>query len=196
MKKFYLFVDTETGGLDPKENPVLELYAAVYDEFGERRDNFYATFDPYLPMNCKALAINNFFQRKGQPDNDAEVQNFIRWSSVVYQRYNPTLVGQNIKFDLDFIDSLMNFYGFQEWSKMWHHHSYDTCQMGFILREAGFITTDKLNLSSLAKAYGVENPSAHSAEADAETTATIFFKMIDQLKKMKALNDKPDSTQD
>jgi len=193
MKKFYLILDTETGGLNPKENPVLEIAATVYDEDGNSRDHYHATYDPYLPMDCKALAINNIMQRRNPCNNKDEIENFIRWSTVVYQRYNPTLVGQNLKFDLDFIDSFTEHYGYKGWSKMWNYHILDTSQIAFILREAGIIQTDKFNLVALAKVYGVENLAAHTAEADVNTTTSIFFKMLDQLKKIR--NDQRNNTQ-
>jgi DNA polymerase III alpha subunit (gram-positive type) len=185
MKRFYLIIDTETGGLSPKENPVLEIAAKIYDDDGEERDNFYSTYQPYRSVECKALAINNVLQRRKESDNLTEVTNLIKWSSVVYQRFNPTLVGQNLKFDLDFIDSLVEYYGFKGWSRIWNYHTLDTMHLAFILREAGVIQTEKFNLAALAKVYGVENSAAHTADADVDTTAAIFFKMLEQLKKMK-----------
>lgn len=187
--KHYLIVDTETGGLNPKENPVLELAASVYDEEGCAKEHFYACFEPYLPMDSKALAINSFYERWQRPDtpnhNQYEIEKLIRWSGSVFKKYNPTLVGQNLKFDLEFVDSLTEHYNIKGWSKMWSYHTLDTSQIAYVLREAGILETDRLNLAALSKVYGVQNPAAHTAAADVETTAKVFFSMMRDLKKIR-----------
>lgn len=183
--KFYLILDTETGGLNPKENPVLEFAGAIYDEHGAEKESLHLSFSPYLSVDCKALAINKYYSRDLKAgDNAYEIEKLIRWSTQAYNKYNPTLVGQNLKFDLEFMDALTSEYGFQGWSKMWNYHTLDTSQIAFILREAGILNTEKFNLASLAKAYGVENHDAHTALSDVKTTASIFFQMLNQIRQI------------
>jgi DNA polymerase III alpha subunit (gram-positive type) len=182
---YYLVLDTETGGLNPKENPVLEMAAGVYAEDGSEKDSLHLTFKPYLPMDCKALAINGYFSREsGEGNNEYEIQKLIRWSTQAQSKYQPILVGQNLKFDLEFMDSLTSYYGFSGWSKMWNYHTLDTSQIAFILKEAGILNTERFNLAALAKAYGVENKNAHTAMSDVKTTATIFFLMLKQIRQL------------
>lgn len=171
--KHYLILDTETGGLNSKENPVLELAASVYDEDGYvSKESFYACFEPYLSMDCKALAINGFYERRQKPEsqshNQSQIEKLVCWSGYVLKKYNPTLVGQNLKFDLDFVDSLTEHYNIKGWSKMWNYHTLDTSQIAYVLREAGVLETDRFNLAALSKAYGIQNPAAHTAAADVE----------------------------
>jgi ribonuclease T len=187
--KHYMILDTETGGLNPKENPVLEIAAAVYNEDAVAKEFFYASFEPYLPMDSKALAINGFYERWQKPDsanhNQYEIEKLMRWSSLVLKKYNPVLVGQNLKFDLEFIDSLTENFNIRGWSKMWNYHTLDTSQIAYILKEAGLLETEKFNLAALAKAYGIQNRAAHTATADVETTAGVFFSMLKQLQKIR-----------
>jgi DNA polymerase III alpha subunit (gram-positive type) len=143
--KYYLFVDTETGGLDPASNPVLELSASVYDETGVKVDSFHSFFAPYLPMDCKALSINGYLSRR--PDlsqspeahNRTAVESFVSWSFAVAKKYNPSMVGHNIKFDIAFIDALVDRYGMQGWSKIFNFMAFDTMAIALVLKEVGIL---------------------------------------------------------
>lgn len=184
---YYLVLDTETGGLNPKQNPVLEVAMGIYDSEGIEKESTLFSFRPYLPMDCKALAINGYLSREisaRDVDNEYEIQKLIRWSTQAQTKYQPILVGQNLKFDLEFMDSLTEHHGFSGWSKMWNYHTLDTSQIAFVLKEAGMLKVERFNLSVLTKAYGVENKNAHTAMSDVKATAGVFFQMLKQLRQI------------
>lgn len=172
----YLFVDVETGGLNAETDALLELHAAVYDSTGKKLSEFSETFAPDGKLGCKALQVNGMLSRLGQGDNFEKTKRFIAWS-LEQAKLKPTIVGQNVKFDLKFIESFLARQGFSGWSDLFGYHTRDTSQMAQILKDMGIYKPERVNLAALCEFFGVTNQAAHSAQGDVDATAQVFFKM-------------------
>lgn len=195
-----LFVDTETGGLDYHVNKLLEIGAVLYDESGKEVDSFHTFFSPFddspgSKCNLTALKLNNFYPRylewrasKEEKDLVAQTQaeHFARWCLKIAASHNPILVGQNLPFDKDYISEFMDHHGFAGWGDLFGYHRMDTSGIAAFLNFAGVTKTERVSLKNLADYFKVTNDGAHTALADARTTAKVFFKMLGRVKELNA----------
>lgn len=191
--EYFLVVDTETGGLDSKENGLLEIAAVIYDYQGNCVDTFEAVIKhPTLQglptsekLHLSALRVNKIFNRLEKAQDAFQVaQDFAKWSINAVNQYKPQLVGQNLKFDLGFIDAFMEKHNFEGWDNLFHYHRIDTIPIALFLKKTGILNVDKVNLESLAKSLNVEHSAAHSALSDAKTTAMVYLQMIQKVEQL------------
>lgn len=192
-KTHYLVVDTETGGLDNSKHKLLEIGAAVFDSHGEQVDEYHCMLSPDENDNkfqtLFALKLNKFYSRYNKKEQDNKLTNqemakqFSKWLIEVSNKYDPILAGQNIKFDVDFIDRFLMEHGFAKWSELFGRHHLDTIMMARILQLADIVKTKRLNLKYLAEEFEIVNPDAHTALADVQTTAKVLLHMLNLLKK-------------
>jgi len=179
--KKYLIIDTETGGLNPQINPLLEISMVVVDEQNTERDRFYAKLPPIGLKSAKAMVVNSYYFHPKDDSLREEshiVEDLMRWSTVVYQQYNPILVGHNLRFDLEFIDALCRRNELEAWSQIWSIHHLDTMNLAFLAKECGLLQTERLTLKGVAKALGIEAANAHSAEGDTKITSEVLMSLL------------------
>jgi len=96
-----LVVDVETGGLSPKENPLLSIGAVYFEEpenrfYGECNTSYFKTVTP------QALEVNglNMADIQKQQSPKALLESFFEFSKYVSSF---TIAGENPAFDRDFI---------------------------------------------------------------------------------------------
>ncbi len=188
----FLVVDTETGGLDHTRHSLLEIGASVFNLNGEKLDSFHAILSLAQQSQLQgkknslyALKLNQY----GIGERIAEVtksnkeiaDDFVAWLIAVAKKFRPILVGQNIKFDIRFIDTFLLEQGYEEWSSLFGNNHIDTITMAQLLQICQKIKTSKLSLSNLAEEFSIENENAHTAMSDVDTTAKIFIKMLEKI---------------
>ncbi len=100
----YLFIDTETGGLNPKECSLLEFYGRVVDEELECVDEIHLYPKPYpygyYKISPEALRVNKFV-----PPLDLDsfcTDKLITFLHTHGAKQRLTPVGWNVHFDLAF----------------------------------------------------------------------------------------------
>ncbi|MBL6990265.1 MAG: 3'-5' exonuclease [Bacteriovoracaceae bacterium] len=187
---YFLIVDTETGGLDPKSHKLLEIGAAVYDQEGEKVDEFHAMLGPDDDCNLEkditlyALRLNKLAERSVDEDtaNGDVAHNFANWLIEISNAYNPSLVGQNINFDIRFIEEFLGYFGYLKWDEIFGVHHIDTIAIAKLLSLKGIIKTKRFSLKHLAEEFNITNPDAHTAMGDVETTKDVFFHMMGLIK--------------
>jgi len=191
---FYLFVDTETTGLNAKINALLEIAACLYDSNGERIHCYTRMVNPYYgtygrEFNLTALKVNKLilkedsrFDSNAAPTPNDVALEFVKYSIHVSSEFAPILVGQNLPFDIQFIVNFLEEHQFTGWSDLFSYHRYDTASLGLLVNQLGLLKVDKPSLANLAKALGVENNKPHTALSDAETCAQVFFKLLSILR--------------
>ena len=95
-----LVIDVETGGLDPKYNPLLSIGAVEYEH---PYNTFYAEIKPLsnLVVDAKALQVNGIDLKKWNknPSLQSVMNKFYIWIQGIKEQ---TLAGHNPSFDRDF----------------------------------------------------------------------------------------------
>jgi DNA polymerase III epsilon subunit-like protein len=187
---FYV-CDTETTGLDPYLNDIIELSLlrtsdGVQKTWCLKPINMNNIDLAALRINqhkMEDLRQNTPYGRETYQDPSkvvVEVENWVM-SDGVSTDYR-VLIGQNVLFDKNMLDQL--------WKKCNAHDSFpfgkrylDTMMIEMFLDLAKDTTSESYSLSSIAKKYGVSNRKAHTAAADVMATNEVFQKQLEFFKK-------------
>lgn len=175
-----LFIDTETGGLDPKSNPLLTIGAVLWEN--GRSEIIGHTLVPLIPGSVcdeRAMEINgiNLYEHiKVAPDRD-EV---LKWIGTMLDMAKDektgltTIGGHNVQFDLDFI------WAFDDTNKnkpRVKRGYQDTKTIADFLMVAGIIPEQSSALEPLCRYFGIDW-GGHMADGDALSSAQLFTRFI------------------
>jgi DNA polymerase III epsilon subunit-like protein len=182
-----LFIDTETGGLDPRRNSIISLGAVVWRN-GELIDEFEVLIrEPELCLDPEALAINKIDRReielRGKTPSCAidEFENFLKknFSGDLSNR-RLTLAGHNIGFDKSFLRRLYEFTN-RSFDDTFSHRSIDTSSIVAFLMLAGAVAIDKPSSDAAFEYFGInfKPGTRHTSLGDAAATATLFNRLLE-----------------
>ena len=174
----FVVLDTETTGLDPARDRVLEVAAvgvlgssiAVSDGLDLRVRQHLTT-----PGGVEVHEITPGEAAKGLPEKDVARRLLAFLGGAV-------LIGHHVAFDVAVLDRLLR----RSLGLPLLNRSYDTLALaGRVDRrlldpEAG--SRDQLGLEALCARYGVEIEGRHTAMGDAFATALLFMKLLARLK--------------
>lgn len=177
-----LFIDTETGGLNPYKHDLLSLAAVVWEnklildtfEVFISRDNY--------SVSPKAMEVNQIsldeLRQKGVPEPDA-LQKFIEFIKTHFSLNEPiTIAGHNIAFDIQFLKQIF----YRNEVDMYAYFSYRTIDTASILRYLylkGTIHEEVFSLDKALNYFQISAPVRHEALADAFLTAQLFSKLLE-----------------
>lgn len=185
MKKYLLFLDTETSGLPKKwdrkytdsENwpHALQLAWIIFDEEQKevKRSNKYI-YEPLIPISPASEQIHgltpSFLMKHGEKKKDV-----LRKLAHDIKKYQPQLIGHFLSFDLQVlcaeyhrVNLPIPFYGLNYFCTLLHSKKY--------VRNPNMV---HLPLALLHEALFAEAPTAiHNAEKDAAITAKCYFEMV------------------
>lgn len=177
----YIILDTETGGLNPKEHSLLSIgIVFVKDGRVVEKKEWKVKSNTYN-VTPQALKINQIDLTELYEHGDTIEQirkDFIITMKDLYKGSKPTLVGHNIGFDIGFIYS--NLLEKQAWESFVSYRNIDTAGIARFLQDIKVLNIKKVDLSSLMVFFNLGNELSegrHSALFDAECTWTIFCKM-------------------
>ena len=181
--------DTETTGLDSRDNDIIEI------SFYRVSDNTQKTWcmKPFNTDNIDsgALRVNGHkledllhqtnygkLTYKDPKSTLIEIENWIMEDGSKTE--NRVLCGQNISFDKDMM--------IQSWKKAGSIDTFpfgrrmiDTMGIAFAMDYAKGTMEKGYSLSNLTKKYGIKNEKAHSAASDTISTFQVFVKQIEEL---------------
>jgi DNA polymerase-3 subunit epsilon len=176
-----LFIDTETGGIDPASHSLLSLALVVWKEMEVRASIEILVNDGVLNVTEKALEINGIDlseHKKKAVSPGLAVQQFDQFLAIHFSRDEKIILGgHNINFDVNFLNAFLtrNGYNFQQ---RFSHRFVDTSSILFYLYLTGKIKR-KLTASQDAFDYfGITVPGRHTALGDAFATAQLFSKLV------------------
>ena len=161
----YVAMDTETTGLDPHMDGIVEI-AGVKVVDDEVVDTFQSFADCGVKISREAQAVNNITAEmlKGAPSEHDAVAAFLEFSDGL------TLVAHNASFDRGFVESVCAASTDLSCPNMW----YDT------VSEAKLFSCGR-KLSDLCDAFGIDNVDAHRALGDAEALNLVHQAMMSAL---------------
>lgn len=181
-----LFIDTETGGLDPQKHSLLSLGLVVWEK-GELVDKIEILVnDGKLAATNEALEINkiNLDEHKINSLSPNEVINqiiyFIKKNFTLNQKI--TLAGHNINFDVNFLKHFLsqNKLNFEEY---FSHRFIDTSSILYYLYLSGKLKQRAFSSSEAFEYFGIRVDGRHTALGDAIATAKLFTNLIQLTKK-------------
>ena len=164
--------DTETTGLNPEEEKILEIGAISFDKLGIRT-RYNVLLNPQkkiLPEITRENGIDDSMV-SGKlifADNAVHFLNFIN---------NTVLIAHNAPFDLGFVDNELKTAGMNPLE----NQTADTLTLSrSLLPDLG-----KYNLQFLAKFFEINVVNAHRAEDDARVCMEVFLKLLDMVRPKK-----------
>ena len=176
-----VFIDTETGGLDPAVHSLLSVGLVEWDHSEIKKTKEILINDGELNVTEAALAINRI-----DPDSHKvnaispskavqEILLFIEWTGD--QQEKITLAGHNVGFDIRFIRQLFEsqHYNFDDY---FSHRSIDTSSILHYLYFAGKTDTKIVGSTEAFDHFDIEVRGRHTALGDAIATAELFTRLI------------------
>jgi len=183
MKKV-LYVDVETGGLDPKINPILQI-ACIYEEDGIVADTFTSYIAPLTSsvLDEEALEINGLTKKeiKKFPNSKIVFDNFIAFLDNKVDKYNKNdkliVIAYNGHFDISFLKAWANQHNYQYLHAYIDYRIIDPLILARTEWYKGKIDPENFKLTTICKEYRV-TPGNHDALADITATRHVFLKII------------------
>jgi len=184
-----LFIDTETGGLDPNVNSILSLGAAVWED-GSIVDTINIWIaEPEIVADAKALQVNGidieWLKTNGVGPLTAvtTLEDFLRRNNMILTQ-PVTLGGHNVPFDVGFLKRLYRLAG-KNYTRVFSHRVVCTQILAFALTLAG-----RLNLPSVSGDKVFEYfrcapervNGKHEALGDAVASGKAFTGIVEMLK--------------
>lgn len=183
MKKI-LWLDTETTGLSPDKNGIIEI-GIIIDFDYEAKHRIQHTMKPTgRYVDSEALKINGFTRD--------QIKDFIPWEEL-YKTFMDglaeiaeggtfVLAGQNVSFDNRFMKSWEKQCGSttkHDWSAIVEQNGFiDTMDLFKRLQgQCRIPSHESKKLGNICKVLGIELGNAHSAMADIEATREAAYKM-------------------
>ena len=169
LKGNYVIIDTETGGLSPKNNSLLSI-ALVCIKDGE-----FAGQVEYL-IKHKIYNVTPYALKVNKIDLVEHVKSkIIEMLKRIYGNDKPTVIGHNVAFDLGFIhEQLMPKV---EWEQYCSYRNVDTAGIARYLIDCGIINSKKADLSSLMQYFNLgseDSEGRHTAIYDAVQTWELY----------------------
>jgi DNA polymerase-3 subunit epsilon len=184
LSNSYLFLDTETGGLEPQSHSLLSLGLVVGDASG-LVDSFEILIkhDPYVVtgggMKVNRIDLATHHEAAvSPPDALNQLDEFL--NRHFPEKMRVTLVGHNIAFDQAFLSVFLASMG-RDPEGRFHHRLVDTHSIASALRDAGKLELTRLSSDSLFEHFGILVPAEkrHTALGDSLATFELYWKLVE-----------------
>ncbi|MEL1239764.1 3'-5' exonuclease [Flavobacterium flavipallidum] len=175
-----LFIDTETGGLDPLNNSLLSVAFAIWDNGKISNAKEFLINDGILNVSPKALEINridiNKHSQVALKSEDAilEIENYLNEN---FHNEKIILCGHNILFDINFFKNFWTKNN-RDYNKQFSHRYVDTASILFFLSVSGKIPTNTISSQNAFDYFNINVSKRHSALGDVLATAELFNHLI------------------
>lgn len=184
--KRLVFIDTETGGVDPLVNSLLSVSFIIWDS-GKILDKVEIFIDDgELNVTPEALIINgiNLEEHKKKAFS---IYATIKIMNTFFGDYfeegeRIKFVGHNVSFDIAFLKHFLTKRGgmsISEYFKRFSHRHIDTSSIMTYLYLNGKIEIEIDGSDNAFKYFGIEVEGRHTAEGDNIATTKLFEKLIE-----------------
>ena len=168
----YTVVDTETTGLDPQADRLIEI-AAIRVRAGKETARFETLIKPGRKLSKAIVDLTGITDDEliNAPEPQDALQQFMDFLK------DDIIVAHNANFDVNFLYDSMQRCGM----KPLENNFVDTMRLAKCIRP----DLNNYKLATLAKAYRIAQPKAHRALADCETTMAVLQKMDEDARQQK-----------
>ena len=177
-----LFLDCETGGLDPYEASLLSIGLAVWEDRKIKNVIEVYVKEPILRVTPSALAVNKIDLRTFDSIALNMEEAWSKLKQFIYQNFglhkgDIVLAGMNVKFDMEFLKK--NF-GKKNFNKWFTHRSIDLQSILRYMYLKGTLPEDVTSSARAYKYFNINNGVVeHGALKDTLCTIEIFEKLLD-----------------
>ena len=184
MSQPFLFLDTETGGLDPANHSLLSIGLVVGD--GPKVLNsleILVKHEPYV-VSAAGMAVNriDLVQHSAAALEPRMALNVL---DVFLDQHFPhmckpvILAGHNVAFDRAFLAAFLAGQG-RALEPRISHRTVDTHSIAAALRDGGRLPLENLSSTALFAHFGIEVPEErrHTALGDALATFELYWKLV------------------
>ena len=181
-----LFIDTETGGVNEKENSLLSIALICWNngvtvdklEIYIKEDNYNVT---ERAMDINGLDLSYVYANGHYPNDAIEII-----SNFIHRNFNDekaVLCGHNVGFDIRFLKELYSKSN-KNYDELISYRSLDTASIFRFLSIAGKFNGVEVNsLDDAIKYFNLSFDNRHTAMGDIEKTVELFNNLIDVVKK-------------
>ena len=170
--------DTETTGLNPEEEKILEIGAVSFDRLGIRA-RYNVLINPQRKILPEITRVNGIDDSmvNGKLTFAENAPHFLGFIN------NTVLIAHNTPFDLGFVNNELKTAGM----KPLENQTADTLTLSrSLLPDLG-----KYNLQFLAKFFEINVVNAHRAEDDARVCMEVFLKLLEMVRPEKPAEPEP-----
>jgi len=188
MTQALLFIDTETGGLDPRKHSLLSVALVVGE--GPKVVNsleILIRHDPFVVsaggMKVNRIDLVRHAAAALDPDMALGVMNVFLDQHFPHQCNPIILAGHNVAFDQAFLGAFVASLG-HHLEPRFSHRTVDTHSLASALRDAGKLPLDNLGSSALFAHFGILVPEEqrHTALGDALATFELYWKLVELMR--------------
>ncbi|MDQ1274042.1 MAG: polymerase subunit epsilon [Planctomycetota bacterium] len=179
-----LWLDTETTGLDPKLNDIIQL-AMIIEVGGEVKERIEYKIKPFNLHNISQEALNvngiTLQEMEGYPTVKEVYRGLIDvWGKYIDKfdkadKFIPA--GYNVSFDIDFLREFFLKHDKYFGSWVWQYKPLDPLSLIRYLEYRNYLKLENHKLETICRHFGIEIK-AHDAMADIEATRELV-KMLD-----------------
>lgn len=178
-----VFIDTETGGIDPFSNSLLSIGLAIWSEC-RIIDSFEILInDGELSTTSKALEVNgidiNNHKMVALSPKTAVLELYAFLNSHFQDDELITLAGHNVNFDINFLKVFLSKNGY-DFQKRFSHRIIDTSSILYYLYLSGKMAKKAISSQKAFDLFGIRYENRHTALGDAKATAQLFSKLLNE----------------
>jgi DNA polymerase III subunit epsilon len=181
MRDRLLFIDTETGGLDPNKHSLLSLAMVIWEDMEIIDSQEILVNDGILSATKKALSINKIDIEKHKQSaisSSEAIKKILLFIGNHFPRQTKiTLAGHNVHFDVNFLRSFFSANN-ENFSKYFSHRIIDTSSILYYLYLAGHIKHRAISSDEAFDLFDIKVEGRHTALGDAIATAKLFTKLL------------------
>jgi len=181
-----LFVDTETGGLNPGEHSLLSLAMVIWEDMEIIDTRELLINDGILNVTREALAVNRIDIEKHKQSaisSSRAMDEIILFIGKYFSLQSKiTLAGHNVHFDVNFLKAFFSRNN-KDFSEYFSHRVVDTSSILYFLFLAGRLEHKAVSSDEAFKYFNIEVNGRHTALGDAIATAELFTRLLLLLKK-------------
>ena len=196
-------LDFETGGLDCQDCACTQIaiHAVRIDTF-ETIDRYVKYISPYNKQPDKGVAKRKVLKSKFDKDDEQPMkyeEKALTYSAITMDMLESLGMGQNIGFDIGFMQQLMEYGGqMKEFAKLMRGETdfyghfqplyIDTIVLGQLaLSHLDGMSSYKLEI--MAEKFGIELDDAHDADADVTATTNVAMVCSQRMRNASGIDD-------
>lgn len=202
IKSNYIVFDCETGGLDPKENPITQYAAIILDgKTLKEIDRFETFIKPYNDLKIDKVALEKTMVSMSDINSGMSLKQFVKTVTAWWESHRAKTkmkemgrlvpVGQNVTFDIGFINEALHLEGAGDITDWLYPNFIDTFPLAKMAW--GLTGDEKLNLGANCKRAKIRLTDAHGAMNDTEATAELLRWFMKKMRAKKGGSDSESS---